>query len=213
MRKFVLFDFDGVIADSFSAAFTTARTYCAQKTEASYRAQFEGNIYDYKHDLLTGDHSACSHDIDWWGTFVPLFEETAKPFAGISEALHRLSHAYTLIIVSSSVTSPINGFLEKHDLGRYIAEVLAIEAHTHKTEKISMIFSKYGTSAEKCVFVTDTLGDMKEATAVGVGSIGCTWGFQDRQTLERGEPFRIIDAPSLLPEAVDEYFSTMRARS
>jgi len=57
-----------------------------------------------------------------------------------------------------------------------------------------------------CVFVTDTLGDMREAAEVGISSIAVSWGFQKHATLEQGKPFRVVDKPADLATAVRAYF-------
>jgi beta-phosphoglucomutase-like phosphatase (HAD superfamily) len=43
-KKFIFFDFDGVIADSFSAAYAVNKMIFPSDTEDSYRKRFEGNI-------------------------------------------------------------------------------------------------------------------------------------------------------------------------
>lgn len=207
-RKFVLFDFDGVIADSYSVAWDTARTMCAHMTDEKYRAMFEGNVHERHGAIMSEDHGPeCHHDLDWFGIFTPAFEEKARLFDGMREVVESLSHAYILIIVSSTITSPIQGFLEKYHVGRYFSEVMGADVHTSKHEKIQMVFEKYSTKASECVFITDTLGDMREAKAAGVGAIGVSWGFHSRETLTEGGPFRIVEAPEGIAPAIADYFA------
>ena len=47
-------------------------------------------------------------------------------------------------------------------------------------------------------FITDTLGDIKEANKVGIESIGITWGYQDKAKLQKGNPKKIVDTPTEL---------------
>ena len=72
-----------------------------------------------------------------------------------------------------------------------------------------MTFEKHHTNAAQCVFVTDTLGDMREAQEHSVGTIGCSWGVHPRATLEKGMPFRIVDSPLELLDAVGDYFASL----
>ena len=208
-RNLVLFDFDGVIADSFAIAYAVARKACVRFDDASYRKSFEGNVHDWwENEFATQMHDPpCDHDLDWFAEYVPRFEHSARPFRGIGTVIGALSKEYVLIVISSTITSPIQGFLEKYHLGRYFAEVMGSDLHTKKTEKIKMVFEKYGVRAPRCVFVTDSLGDMKEASETGVGSIGTTWGWHARETLARGNPFRIVDLPREIPVAVSDYFA------
>ncbi|OGG57518.1 hypothetical protein A2853_04070 [Candidatus Kaiserbacteria bacterium RIFCSPHIGHO2_01_FULL_55_17] len=207
-RKFVLFDFDGVIADSYVVAWETARTLCKRVTEKEYKEAFEGNVHE-KHDAMMGrDHGPeCRHDLDWFSIFTPAFEESARLFEGMRGVIEKLSHSYVLIIVSSTLTSPIQGFLEKHHIGRYFSEVMGADVHTSKHEKIKMILEKYGTSAPECIFITDTLGDMREAEEAGMRAIGVSWGFHTKETLMKGQPFRIVETPQEISPAITDYFA------
>lgn len=206
-RRFALFDFDGVIADSYAIALETGKRMCPRMTEEAYRTAFEGNVHDNHTVLMAEEHGpGCNHELDWFDLFVPAFEERATLFGGMREVIEQLSHAYVLIVVSSTITSPIQGFLEKHHIGRYFSEVMGADVHTSKHEKIQMIFNKYDAQARECVFITDTLGDMREAKKADVGSIGVTWGFHPRTTLEKGAPYAILDAPEDVPATIGEYF-------
>jgi len=131
----------------------------------------------------------------------------ATLFPGIKAAIKELSDAYKLIVVSSTISAPINELLAKFDLSSFFIEVMGYEVQSSKVEKIKMVFSKYQTSAADCVFVTDTLGDIREAEKTGVGAVGVSWGFHDRETLLRGQPFAIVDSPAALPEAISKYFA------
>ena len=71
-----------------------------------------------------------------------------------------------------------------------------------------MVLEKYGIQPNDCVFITDTLGDMREAKAAGVGAIGVSWGFHSRETLSKDEPLRIVESPQDMPRAISDYFSS-----
>lgn len=198
-RKIVLFDFDGVIIDSFSAAFETSKKFYPQLTERDYRKLFEGNINDWIGKL--------HDDSDFFAEYIPKMKSGAKPTRGINEAIKKLAEAYTLIIVSSGMTDSIKTFMEREGLAECFSEIMGNDVHRSKVEKIKMIFSKYGAAGQNCVLITDTLGDMREAEQAGVGAIGVLWGFHDRDTLQNGNPFRIIKNPEELLTAVSDHFS------
>ena len=50
------------------------------------------------------------------------------------------------------------------------------------------------------MYVTDTSGDVREAASVDIPSVGVTWGYHPRQTLERANPRSIVDTPQALVE-------------
>ncbi|MDP2703762.1 MAG: HAD hydrolase-like protein [bacterium] len=203
--NFVLFDFDGVIADSFSAAFAINQTRCPHLTADEYRARFSGNINDWKKTKATSHTKECRSDIDFFTEYVPKMKVLGV-FPGMLEAIQELSRLYTLIIISSTLTSPIKEFVERQGIGACFTEIMGKDVHESKARKIEMVFSKYGVDKNSCVFVTDTLGDMREAAHLDVGSIGVSWGFQNEETLRLGNPFCIVQKPEEFPPAIARYF-------
>ena len=49
-EKIIIFDFDGVIVDSFDIAFKVNKLSRPALTKKSYRAKFNGNIADAKYE-------------------------------------------------------------------------------------------------------------------------------------------------------------------
>lgn len=204
-NPFILFDFDGVIADSFKPAFEVQKMICPNLTEANYRKRFEGNINDWEEP--TNVHTEeCRHDIDFFTEYIPKMKREAKIVQGIKEVIIELEKNYTLIVISSTITSPIREFLEEHDLADHFVQIMGNDVHTSKVEKMKMVFEKYDIGSSDCVFITDTLGDMREASHVGIGAIGITWGFHASETLRKGKPFRLVEKPNDLLSAVSDYF-------
>lgn len=198
-RKIVLFDFDGVIIDSFSAAFETSKKFYPQLTEGDYRKLFEGNINDWIGKL--------HDDADFFAEYIPMMENGVRPTRGINETIKKMAEVYTLIVVSSGMTNSIKDFMEREGLAECFAEIMGNDVHRSKVEKIKMIFLKYGAAGQNCVLITDTLGDMREAEQAGVGAIGVSWGFHDRDTLQNGNHFRVVESLEELLAAVSDYFS------
>jgi phosphoglycolate phosphatase-like HAD superfamily hydrolase len=208
---FLLFDFDGVIADSFPLASSLALKYCAQNTIESYRTSFEGNIHieteKQKEEASFATHGPeCNHDMDWWGEYEQGMRSVAIP-AGMDEVVRALAARYRLAIITSSKAAYIREFLARFGLADAFEDILDVDVHTHKTKKIELLFERHGNTAADYLFITDTLGDIREAREHAVASIACTWGFHPRATLEKGEPFRIVDTPQDIPGAVDDYFA------
>jgi phosphoglycolate phosphatase len=211
-KKLLLLDFDGVIADTFPIAHAVAQRTCVYLTEREYRRTFNGNVYDAQAMRNASDHGdRCDHLLDWWAAYRPGFDLHARPFKDMPEILEQFAQSYMLCIVSSTRDHFLHEFLEKFDLTRYIDGIYGADIDTHKDKKFRTIFSKYGIAPDATVFITDTLGDVNEATSVGLKSIGVTWGFQDKETLARGDPFRIVELPPELPNAVEEYFREVQA--
>jgi phosphoglycolate phosphatase len=206
-KPIILFDFDGVIADSFQQAFGVRKMMCPLITEDTYRKYFEGNIYDADtSDVTHTEH--CRHDIDFFAEYMPKLKQEAPIVAGMQEVVVALEKKYTLVIISSTTSNAIKEYLIDHNLNDHFTQILGKDVSESKVEKMNIVFETYGVTPSDCVFITDTLGDLREAEQVHVGAIGVTWGYHTQETLLRGKSFRIVEKPGDLVYAVRDYFDS-----
>jgi phosphoglycolate phosphatase len=205
-KKFILFDFDGVIVNSFDVIYGVMSMMCPHVTEEEYKKRFEGNIHDWE-EPRSRHTKECRLDLDFSKEYQSKVKNGVSLFPGMRETISKLVTDYTLIIISSTTTDLICEFLESNNLAQYFEAVMGSNVHTSKVEKIKMVFNTYSVQAELCVFVTDTLGDIREAAKMKVGAIAVTWGFHTSETLAKGSPFRLIESPEALLAAVSDYFA------
>ena len=198
--KIVLFDFDGVMVDTFSFCHAISNLI-HPISEDDYRKRFEGNIFDSVKKPKEG-----AKKIDFWGEYKPELMKCV-PVKGISELIKDFSEIYVLIIISSTISHAISDFLDENNLRKYFKEILGADIDKSKINKICGVLNKYPISSSDIIFITDSLGDIKEARECGVKSIAVTWGYHPKETLIKGEPYKIVDQPLDIKEAVDIYFS------
>jgi len=195
MKKLLIFDFDGVLEDSFDWNYEVAKKRYKNLDKEDYRTWFDGNIYEHPTVKAAGPMNVIEY-----------FEEYKKGFenremkSNFKQMLFRLKIKYHLVIISSIDDDIINPYLERSKMDNLFEEVWGIRKKTSKVEKFKDFLSLYNISKDNCLFVTDTLGDIKEANKVGVKSIGVTWGYQDRGMLEKGDPINIVDTTQELEE-------------
>lgn len=207
-KKIVLFDFDGMIADTFDGALRVMGSFEPDITPERIRKRFEGNVNEY-HVLEGKKGPTEEEDRAFFDLYTPEVLK-ARMFPGIAESIRELALRYVLIIVSSTISAPIREYAEARGIATYFSGVLGNEVHKSKVEKIKMVFEKYGVGPDACVFITDTLGDVREAARAGVHAIAVTWGFHEHERLAQGDPFVLASLPADLPRLVDEYFGDQR---
>lgn len=173
LKKFILFDFDGVIADSFQPAFEIQKMICPNLTEDIYQKRFEGNINDWEKPINVHTEE-CRHDIDFFTEYIPRMKKEVQIIPEMKDVIIELEKNYIMIVISSTITSPIQEFLEEHDLSDHFTQIMGNDVHKSKVEKMKMVFEKYKVKANDCIFITDTLGDMREAEKMSVETIGVT---------------------------------------
>ncbi|MBI5645281.1 HAD hydrolase-like protein [Candidatus Kaiserbacteria bacterium] len=208
-RTFVLFDFDGVIADSYHQLFQVAHAMHPHFTEEFYRTIWDENIYDAWKSLECTD--TCRRGEGEFFKEFDLLKHTIRLFPGADSMIRMLAGEHTLAIISSGISIDVMAHLEKGGIAACFSDVFGKDVHLSKVEKINMILHRYKIQARDCVFVTDTLGDIREAASSGVEAIAVSWGFQPRERLERGNPFQIVDRPEDLVHAVGAYFAEKRS--
>lgn len=202
--KAIFFDFDGVLADSFEMYSTKWETlgkkYDAPvPTKESFRSLFDNNFYD----SIIDRYPHLSSNSEIFKESVRLTLELAgkvKLFPKSDEIIKELSKKYKLFIITSTYQEAVLKALEKHKLTDKFVEILGPEAALSKVDKFNYAMKKYNLKKDDIIFVTDTLGDIKEANKVGLNTIAVSWGYQHKDTLKKGKPYKIFDKITQLKE-------------
>lgn len=148
----------------------------------------------------------CRH-ADFWDHYIPRLKDEGTLVPGMDAAISALADGHRMVIVSSGQTPFIENFLAENTLLGYFSGILGNDIHKNKEEKIRMVFEKYDISPSDCVFITDTVGDVREAAKMGVGAIGVTWGYHEPERFSKVDHFRLVHTPESLPSSVADYFA------
>ena len=189
MKKLLIFDFDGVLEDTFDWNYEVAKKRYKNLKREDYRGWFNGNIYEHPTVKAAGPMNIIEY-----------FEQYKKGFENriikpeFKEMLIKLKQKYHLVIISSIDDDIINPYLKRKKIDNLFEEVWGIKKKTSKVEKFKDFLKLYKLDTNNCLFVTDTLGDIREANKVNIKSIGITWGYQTESSLKRGNPIKIVDS-------------------
>lgn len=198
-KKLVIFDFDGVLVNTLNFSYKIHQDKNKDLTWESYQNFANGNFHD-GFEKAVKDGKIIPTD-----NFYEIYEKDLN-ILNIVDILrltiNHLSDLYILVIISSTPSYLIKDYLNKQDLISKFIDILGSDINRSKSFKIKSILKKYNISNKDTVFITDTLGDIKEANECGVSSIGVTWGLHGKEILEKGKPIVIIHDPIKLFEAV-----------
>lgn len=195
-KKLVIFDFDGVLVDTLIMHYKISHKINKKMSLDSFKSIFDGNIYE---------SLKKSSDIKQHPKFFEIYDKQSRNLEIpeiMKNLIFELNKNYNLIIVSSTPSSLILKILNQENIENYFSDIFGADIHTDKIVKIEMALKKYGIEPNNAIFITDTLGDIKEAEKCRVKSIAVTWGFHERETLEKGNPTVIIDDPRDLLETI-----------
>jgi len=200
-RPLLLFDHDGVIADSFEV-------FCAGFLEGCRHAGFariataddvlglfEGNVYERMRALGASDEQ-IREAVGRSARALQMGAAAVRPFPLMPDVLGELSEARRLVVVSSNTSVVVEGFLRRYDI-RGVTEIAGAEAGQSKVEKIRALLARFPGDGTVW-YVGDTAGDMREARLAGVTPVGVAWGWHEPERLEAAGAERIAATPAEL---------------
>ncbi len=197
--KAIIFDFDGVIHDTFDLAYKiNVEIFGDTFTEENYRDVFNGNIFK------NTDFNEKDND-----KFSKLQKEAFKYLKideNIKNNLEKISKEYMLFVISSNEEGTLKMYFQNNNFTHIFKEILGLETHRSKVKKFEYLFEKYGIKVDDCIFVTDTLGDILEGNKVGIRTIAVDFGFHKRDQLEKGKPFKIVSNFDEILEAIKSVY-------
>lgn len=193
--KSIIFDFDGVIHDTFELAYRiNSRIEKDKLSRDQYREIFMGNIYNHK--IITPEKSQKFFALQNNSFKYLKLEKEMEDF------LEKINKDYNLFIISSNQEQALNYFFQSNNFTHIFKEVLGQETHQSKIKKFELIFDKYNFTAEDSLFITDTLGDILEGHKVGIRTIAVDFGFHSKTTLLKGKPFKIVSDLQTLEQSI-----------
>lgn len=187
MPKTIICDFDGVWVDSFAALFHINEVAVArlgrQLTAEQYRTAFNGPIHHELRKLLDLDEAQQREFSNHKRQIFPAYynAETVRFFPFAQTLIVDLSRLGRLHIVTASPPEAVSGLLEQQGLRGYFGEVTGfnLEGKMGTLERLRAA----AAPAEGC-FITDTVGDVREAAGLALRIVAVDWGFHARDDLQ-----------------------------
>lgn len=193
-KKLIIFDFDGVLADSFEPLYRlnalASEAIGKKMSHRQYKNFFTGNLAE-KFRKFCANHENYEKFCDfkkniYWEHYsgVKLFPYAASLVLGLKDR--------NIILAIISATSPnfIKKILAKFKLEDKFDFILGSGGES-KIEIIREIARK--SKAGDNYFISDTHNDIKYGRQAGVKTIGVCWGFHDKSLLMRAKPDFILD--------------------
>lgn len=200
MIKNLIFDFDGVIVDSFDFHREKIKAFTWKElSEEDFRSMHHGNFFD---------HSVEHIKTIKWSDYRDFIASEQRSFSideFIKKDLFTLSLHYKLFIVSSWWDRNIIPCLEYNWLASIFEEVLGLESGYSKKDKFEFLWEKYTLLWNNSFFIMDTLWDIKEANEVNLPALGLVSKYSSRENLSLGNPFQIFDDFSEIPLFLENY--------
>ena len=200
MKRLLLFDFDGVVADSLEVFSTSFMALCRAEgfdriaTREDFLALFDDNYLQSMLKLGFGVLKLRRLAKQ----FSPRITEAmavVRPFDGMIDVLNALADAHPLYVITSSMTPAVEGFLDRHGV-KGVRAVLGADHEPSKVKKIRAASAEH--PGLPVYYVGDTRGDMREGREAGAETVAVTWGWHDEARLRAANPDHVVHTPEEL---------------
>jgi phosphoglycolate phosphatase len=203
----IIFDYDGVLADSLEHAILAAEEFCrsvshdrapTRETIGSLEIATYAEIARSVGLPLEHIERFCSYVFERFQAMGP----SISFFPGVEQLLRRIS-TKNVAIVSGNSRAVISQKLAAHGLADTITCILGVFEHGDKAEKIRNACDHFGIDAGFSCMIGDSASDVRHAKKAGVTSIAATWGWQPREMLSKENPDFIVDSVRELSDLID----------
>lgn len=193
VKKIIVFDLDGVLCDTIQFVRENLANIYHGFTEEAHKELMNGNFHEeIKKVTLPKKEETEAEMTDRRLTFEKRKSE-APLYPSAQEFLKEL-HAtgYTLVLNTSAWDRTSRPLLDRVGITNLFDFIATAEMSKSKVEKFKIIAKKYAVQNDELLFITDTMGDIREADEAGVPTIAVTWGGHDRDYLTREKHENIV---------------------
>jgi phosphoglycolate phosphatase len=205
----LIFDYDGVIADSLSIFMKSFLDACkiegwgSVDSKEKFLHLFDGNMYENMKNMgMTMDEiRAIVHRVR---DYLIEHHQDIDMFPGMKDSLSYLVKNHPLLIATSNDSAVVEGFLQFNGSDIF-DDIYGSDKGPSKVKKLITIKQMYPT--DDCVYIGDTVGDIIEGKQAGVITVAVSWGWHDEKKLEQAHPDHLIhftEDLKLLPKVIHE---------
>lgn len=198
-KKYIIFDFDGTLADTIPVMFTIIQElakevgYARPITQADWDWVREHGLKDIPgkfnipliklpYLLLEGRNKLKKQ----------MF--SIPPCRGMMEAIKTLKgRGYTLAILSSNSRESIQEFIVKHNLAEYFDFVHSELNIFGKDKALLSLMKQFKIPKEDTVYVGDEVRDFEACKKIDLDCISVTWGLNSKAILTKSGSVTVID--------------------
>ena len=193
--KLILFDFDGVIVDSFDSVYKInkkAAEFVSKKiSKKDYINFFKGKFHKNLHNHLQLNKDENKKFLQQkYNVFEGEYLKSGL-FSFAPDMIEKLSKEASMAIISSAPSETIQKLLEINNLTKKFYNIFGMNKKG-KVENIKKCMIDTSVDAKNTFFITDTIGDVRDAKKVGVKTIAVTWGFHNEDMLRDSNPDYIV---------------------
>lgn len=206
----IIFDFDGVLADTLSDMIRFAQETCDELGVNHNVTHEDLNSLEVMSFAEYGRNCEVPENLldEFVKRCLKRFAEKQSPpeiFKGMDSAVRELSQKNIIAVISGNTKQNIDAFLSKHNLRNYVREIYGVDMPGSKVEKISFARNQFSAEKEATFMVGDSLSDVRAAQEASIKSIAVSWGHQTAERLLTAKPDYLVRSPQELLDLIKRH--------
>jgi len=201
MKKYIVFDFDGTIADTCKDFLNIARDFKKDK----YKEINLEDIRDYGAKYLIKKSG-----IPFWKLSKFIYQakvklkkrNNIKLFPEILDVLKKLSEDYKIGIISSNSEENIRIVLRRYEIENLFEFIYSNTSIFGKHLVLKRMCKKYKINPNDIIYVGDEDRDVIAAKKAKIKIIAVIWGFNSEKLLKKENPDYLVNNPKEILEKV-----------
>jgi len=203
--KLLLFDYDGVLFDTKQIAYKLVKKTCEKFCDFKIRNEHDFTEL-YKSNFYEGmrKRGVKRKELDKISAFAikELKKKKLHIHRGIKSTIKLLSQMHEIAVISSNYDDVMKRNLKQNKILEHFHYIYGTEEGESKKIKIKKLMKKAKAKKAEAVFITDTVGDIKEAKKAGIKTLAVTWGFHNKSTLKKAKPDYMANTPKEILEVL-----------
>ncbi len=190
---YLIFDFDGTIADSIDANFKVINNLALKYKFAEISIEDIRNK-EMKENFKEAKVPLIKLPLIIEEAMKEVREEKILPFKDVPSVLRKLKEKYNLGIVTANLKENAETFLRENELEVFdfvhSSTLFSKHAAIKKVIKDFNIFDAY--------YIGDETRDIEAARKAGIKSIAVAWGYNSKELLKKHSPDFLVEKPKEL---------------
>jgi AHBA synthesis associated protein len=200
MNKVLIFDFDGVLADTCDFMLRNAEIASRELGYPSKPSKEDLEALDAMTFDALGRRLGIPDDLvpEFTRRNLELFNTHPQPmpaFPGMPQLLVRLSRGNRIGIVTGNGSAVVQAYLDYYGLNEYIEIIVSQQDPGTRVEKINCIRQALGGTDGRVYLVGDAVSDILAARQAGIQIISVSWGHQSSTRLIEAGPDFLVKTP------------------
>lgn len=192
-NKVLIFDMDGVLFDTIPYAEKVYLEGHPGMTSEMYKSLHTGNFHEESKKFIHLKKEETEEEKEKRNIAYAKKKSTTPMFVGVEELLNDLHDSgFLLVLNTNAYDRNCLPLLEKSGIKNLFDLIATAEFSKSKVEKFKLIKEKYNIDNDNILFITDSLGDVKEAGVSGIPTVAVTWGVHDESFFNKEKYYNLV---------------------